>query len=321
MRAIVVGISGQDGYHMAELLCAKGISVLGLTSNLDRANRQLLGFKAEGLILQAFDYSEVGGFSRVVELFRPDLVFNFAAKATGQGMFDMPYEISRLNGAFIIDILEAIRTSERRAVITFCQASSSEMFGNVAEAPQSEITPLRPKSPYGAAKSYGHNMIGIYRVAYGLRCCSAILYNHESTRRTPDFVTMKIAHGAASIKLGLSDSLLVNNLDSSRDWGYAPEYVQGMYLMAMAGARRDYVLSTGTLHTVRHLCEVAFSHVGLDYMKYTKVNPSAHRVVDSLNLVGDSSLIARELGWVARRTIDDIMVEMVNHQLTRLRML
>jgi GDPmannose 4,6-dehydratase len=202
MKAVVTGVSGQDGFYMAQLLAREGISVLGLSSNLARASAEFAQQPVSGLTLAAFDYSLPGAFSEVVNEFEPDLVFNFAAKATGQGMFDSPQEMSRLNGTFVLDILEALRHSKRGQQISFCQSSSSEMFGNVTETPQSETTAFRPKSPYGAAKLYGHNMIGIYRVAYNLRCCSAIFYNHESIRRSTQFVTRKIARGAASVRLG-----------------------------------------------------------------------------------------------------------------------
>jgi GDPmannose 4,6-dehydratase len=231
-----------------------------------------------------------------------DLVFNYAAKATGQGMFDAPQEISRLNGGFVLDILEAIRASPRREAIAFCQASSSEMFGNVTETPQSETTPFRPKSPYGAAKLYAHNLVGIYRSVYGIRCSSAILYNHESVRRSNQFVTKKIAHAAASIKLGRFRSLTLGSLDA-------------MYRMARADAPDDFVVATGRLSTVRDLCEIAFGHVGLDYREFVETQKSDFRVADSVNLHGDPSRIRERLGWEARTSIRDVMTGMVDHEL------
>jgi GDPmannose 4,6-dehydratase len=315
MKAIVTGVSGQDGFYMTMLLLERGISVLGLTSNLPVANSQFAPRLPRHLSLAEFDYRHPGNFSAVVEEFEPNYIFNFAARATGQGMFDSPYEMNRLNGAFVVDILEALRNSPRRGEISFCQSSSSEMFGNVLETPQSEATAFRPKSPYGAAKSYAHHMTSIYRATYQLRCCSAIFYNHESIRRSTQFVTRKIARGAAGIKLGLAQHLSLGSLDISRDWGYAPEYVQAMYQMATAGQPADYVVATGRLNSVRRLCEIAFGHVGLDYQKYVRVDPDARRAVESVNLHGDPARIRRELGWSAQVTIESIMAELVDHEL------
>jgi GDPmannose 4,6-dehydratase len=318
MKAIVTGISGQDGFYMTMLLAQRGISVLGLTSDAAHAAAQFAQQPVAGLAITAFDYAQPGNFSRVLHDYEPNFVFNFAAKATGQGMFDSPYEMSRLNGAFVVDILEALRTSQRRDEILFCQSSSSEMFGNVLDTPQSETTPFRPKSPYGAAKLYAHNMIGIYRSAYDLRCCSAILYNHESVRRSTQFVTRKIARGAASIKLGLTDQLTLGSLDISRDWGYAPEYVQAMYLMASVARPSDYVVASGRLNTVRRVCELAFDRVGLDYRQYVRVDADVRRVAESVNLQGDPGKIRRELGWSATIPIEAIMAELVDHEMTLL---
>jgi GDPmannose 4,6-dehydratase len=316
MRAIVTGVAGQDGFYMTKLLAARGIAVLGLTSNLEHARGEFARQEVAGLTLAPFDYTRPGDFTRVVNEFEPDLVFNIAAKATGQGMFDGPHEMSRLNGTFVIDILEALRNSPRATAISFCQCSSSEMFGNVTEMPQCETTAFRPKSPYGAAKLYAHNMVGVYRATYGLRCCSAILYNHESIRRSTQFVTRKIAHGAASIKQGLAGHLTLGALEISRDWGYAPEYVEAMYLMAVAPQPADYVVATGRTNTIRRLCEIAFGHLDLDYQQYVRVDASGKRAIESVGLQGDPSKIGRELGWSATRRIEAIMHELVDYEMT-----
>jgi GDPmannose 4,6-dehydratase len=314
MRAIVTGVAGQDGYHMTRLLLGEGHSVVGVTRDVAAARAEFVGVQGALEFVQ-FDYSSIGQFGRLLSDVQVDLVFNYAAKATGQGMFDAPQEISRLNGGFVLDILEAIRASPRREAIAFCQASSSEMFGNVTETPQSETTPFRPKSPYGAAKLYAHNLVGIYRSVYGIRCSSAILYNHESVRRSNQFVTKKIAHAAASIKLGRFRSLTLGSLDGVRDWGYAPEYVDAMYRMARADAPDDFVVATGRLSTVRDLCEIAFGHVGLDYREFVETQKSDFRVADSVNLHGDPSRIRERLGWEARTSIRDVMTGMVDHEL------
>ena len=190
------------------------------------------------------------------------------------------------------------------------------MFGNVQVSQQDESTPFLPKSPYGAAKLYAHNMVGIYRATYGVRCCSAILYNHESIRRSTQFVTRKIANGAAQISLGLQDHLQLGGLEMSRDWGYAPEYVRAMYLMATREMPTDYVVATGKLNTVRRLCEVAFDCVGLNYSDYVRVDTNSVRASPSISLYGNPSRISNELGWQADFTIEQIMTEMVLHELS-----
>ncbi len=314
MKAIVTGIAGQDGYYMARYLLAEGYSVTGLTRDVEAARKEFAGVDGSLECIQ-FDYSTVGEFGRLLASADVDLIFNFAAKATGQGMFDAPLEISRLNGGFVLEILEAIRSSGRRESLAFCQASSSEMFGNVAQTPQTEATPFRPKSPYGAAKLYAHHLVGIYRATYSIRCSSAILYNHESIRRSNQFVTKKIAHAAASIKLGEARTLTLGSLDGVRDWGYAPEYVEAMYRMAKADVADDYVVATGHLSTVRDLCEIAFGRVGLDYREFVETQKSDFRVSDSVNLHGDPSKILRQLGWEARTLIRDVMIGMVDHEL------
>lgn len=318
MSAIVVGVSGQDGFYMAELLGRQGIPVVALTTDLARAAAEFEGRDFPVPAIRAFDYNRIGAIEEVIEEVQPELIFNFAAKTAGSGMFSEPFEMSRLNGTFPIDILEAIRRSPRARKISFCQASSSEMFGNVTEPQQNENTPLRPKSPYGAAKAYAHNMVGVYRAAYGLRCCSAILYNHESERRSTNFVTGKIANGVAAIKLGLEVELKLGTLDVSRDWGYAPEYVEAMCFMATAAVPADYVLATGKLTSLRDLLAMAFSHVGLDYQAHIRVDDANKRATESVNLHGDPSKIQKELGWSAKTSIDQIIGKMVDYEIAKL---
>ena len=300
---------------MADFLAERGVAVLGLTTDIERARSQFASARISTLSMERFDYVTPGRFSDVLADCEPDLIFNFAAKATGQGMFDAPYDMYRLNGSFVVDVLEAIRRSPRREQISFCQASSSEMFGNTPQSPQTEQSPFIPKSPYGAAKLYAHNMVGIYRATYDIRCCSAILYNHESVRRSAEFVTKKIARGAAEIRKGISTSLSLGALDVSRDWGYAPEYVEAMYQMATAKNPSDYIVCSGRLSTVRQLCEIAFGHLGLDYRDYVRVSENGKRIVESVNLSGDPSKIRRDLGWEAKRSLAEIMIELVDHEM------
>lgn len=314
MRAIVTGVSGQDGYYMTRLLLAQGYSVVGLSRNVVRASAEF-GDRPRGLELLQFEPERRGFFSDVVREIAPTHIFNFAALATGAGMFDDPVEMTRVNASLVVDILEAIRHSGRSESISFCQASSSEMFGDVIETPQSEETPFRPKSPYGAAKLYAHNMVGIYRAAYGLRCCSAILYNHESVRRTDKFVTKKVARGAAEIKLGLRSELSMGDLSTSRDWGYAPEFMEALHAMSCNKVSNDYVVATGKLTTLHRLCEIAFRYLGLDYCSYVSAGVEDLRRSSSIDLCGNPKKIENDLGWRARRSIEEIMVEMVDFEL------
>jgi GDPmannose 4,6-dehydratase len=254
------------------------------------------------------------GIQIIIEEYKPQVFFNFAAKSSGQGMFDHPHEIHRLNGVFVIEILEAIRQSKRADKIVFCQASSSEMYGAVRDIPQTEETPFNPQSPYGAAKLYAHNMIKIYRSIYGLRCCSAILFNHESVRRSTDFVTKKIANAAARIKLGLVNELSLNSLESKRDWGYAPEYVDAMYKMTCTESLDDYIVASGKLSSVRDLCEAAFEFVELDYNDYVQTQKTDTRVTESMSLLGNPSKIKKDLDWVNKKSIREIMSELVEYE-------
>ena len=317
MKAIVTGVTGQDGFYLTRLLLDQGISVVGLSRDASAA-RVMFANVAGPLTLETFDYGAAGAFAEVLVRHEAELIFNLAAKATGVGMFDMPNEVCRLNGSFVLDVLEAIRHSPRGEAIRFCQASSSEMFGFVSTAPQTETTPMRPKSPYGAAKLYAHNLVRIYRDTYGLRCCSAILYNHESVRRSSQFVTMKIARAAAAIRVGKQEVLTLDSLDGCRDWGYAPEFVDAMYKMAVAEAPDDYIVATGRLSSVRELCELAFEHVGLDYRQFVTTQAVNPRVADSVNLLGDPAKIASTLGWRSAFTVRDIMIELVNHEMYRM---
>lgn len=309
-RAIVTGISGQDGHFMARTLIAHGFEVVGLTSNPDGDAATRADLSDVPVTVSGFDFAVPNAVAAVIERVRPALIFNFAAKATGQGMFDDPVAMTRINGVFPTEILEAIRQIDPG--IGFCQASSAEMYGDVDQMPQNEGTPFRPKSPYGAAKLYAHNMVGIYRRAFGLRCCSAILYNHESVRRGPAFVTRKIARTAASIKLGLADKLVLGSIDQVRDWGYAPEYVEAMYRMAVAEAPDDYVVATGKLTSVERVCEICFGHLGLDYSCYLEIDPAFQRPINSTSLQGDPAKIRAALGWSAETRIEAILTEMVD---------
>jgi GDPmannose 4,6-dehydratase len=319
MKAVVTGIGGQDGYFMARKLLGKGWEVFGLSTHIARARESVRDLVELGLEIEEFDYQKAGEIVGILERKQPDVIFNFAAFATGQGMFDRPTEMIRANGVFVIDILEAIRnlTGGRRTIL--CQASSSEMFGDVTDSPQTEATPLRPKSPYGVAKALAHQMIGIYRSVYGIPCCSAILYNHESVRRSERFVTKKIAKAVAQIKTAGGGVLELGSLEASRDWGYAPEYMEALFRMVEAGGMDDFIVASGRTTSVRDLCEYAFSSVGLDYRAYVKAGAADKRPVESTGLVGCSEKIGQKLGWYANTPVASIMEELVRRELEQLR--
>jgi GDPmannose 4,6-dehydratase len=310
MRALVTGISGQDGHYITKQLINNGYEVIGLTSSEQKIACLEQEFKGLPVRIKLFDFYKRDLISDLLVETRPDRIYNFAAKATGQGMFDSVGEMSRLNGEFVLDILQGIKNVNPE--IRFCQASSAEMFGKVTESPQNENTLFKPLSPYGAAKLYAHNLVSIYRNAYNLHCSSAILFNHESPRRSVNFVTRKIASAAASIKLGYSDSLSLGALDAQRDWGYAQEYVDAMYRMTDADHADDYVVSTGILTSVRTLCQICFDHVGLNYRDFVRVDEALKRPVATTNVIGDSGLIKKKLGWEAKVHIEQIATEMVD---------
>lgn len=310
MRALLTGITGQDGYYMASLLLKKGIEVIALVRDV-RSAKTACADLGDCVTLEKFDFSEVDGVSEVIENTKPDYIFNFAAKSTGRGMFDDPREMQRINSGFPMDILHAMLASDRRTEMRFVQASSSEMYGSNDVMPQNETSAFRPISPYGAAKLYVHNMIGIYRTTHGLHVSSAILFNHESPRRGQDFVTRKIATAVARIAAGLQDKLHLGNVSSRRDWGYAPEYVEGILRMAEISKADDYVLATGTMHSLTDVMEIAFGAVGLSYEDYLEVDPALARRVDTKGHLGDASKIAAALGWSAKTKLPEIIVEMV----------
>jgi GDPmannose 4,6-dehydratase len=315
MRALLTGITGQDGYYMARRLIDAGIDVVALVRDVPLARRACADLEP-GVRYVAFDFHARSAIADIIAAERPSYIFNFAAKSTGKGMFDAPTEMDRLNAGFPMDILHATLSSERRSEIRFVQASSSEMYGSNDRMPQNETSAFQPMSPYGAAKLYVHNMIGIYRATHGLHASSAILFNHESPRRGEAFVTRKIAAAAARIAAGLQDKLRLENVSSRRDWGYAPEYVDAMFRMAQSDTADDYVLATGKLHGLTDVLEIAFDAVGLSYQDYLEVDPRSARRIDSKGHCGDASKIAAALGWKATRTLREIIVEMVDAERT-----
>lgn len=288
---LVTGISGQDGSYLAEQLREAGHDVVGLL----KAGRGSRVRPASGVEYVEWDFLDVEALGGLLRRIRPIEFYNFAAFSTGAGMYDDPVAIGEFNGVAVARMLQAIVDADPS--IRFCQASSSEMFGNPAVAPQDEDTPFQPRSPYGAAKLFAHTTVGAFRARHGVFACSAILYNHESPRRGPAFVTRKIADAVAAIAMGQQDALRLGNLDAQRDWGHAPDYVRAMRMMLAYTEPGDYVVATGQLHSVREFCEVAFAHAGLDYRDWVRESAEDVRQDGRRRLVGDAAKAREVLGW------------------------
>jgi GDPmannose 4,6-dehydratase len=297
--ALITGVAGQDGSYLAEQLLARDYSVVGAVRDLTRAKAALPATIQGRVKLVIWDPLCTENIIKLIESSRPNEIYNCAAYSSGERMHEDPISMAEVNGVAVVRILDAIRAVN--SAIRCCQASSSEMFGLAQESPQNERTPFNPRSPYGAAKVFAHHMVEIYR-REGLFACSAILFNHESPRRRPEFVTRKITRTAAQIKLGMADRLLLGNLDSRRDWSFAGDFVKAMHLMLQAPEPGDYVLASGVTRSVREFCEIAFDYLGLDYRKYVIQDPERFRPAEPVQLVGDPSRAERELGW--RREVD-----------------
>lgn len=315
--ALITGITGQDGSYLAELLLAKGYRVIGAVRDVQNAKESLPEVLRSGVELSAWDMLDQRRMTEVLAEYRPVEIYNFAAYSSGAGMYDDPVGVGEVNGLAVTRILEAIREVDGQ--IRFCQASSREIFGEAVESPQTESTPTNPRSPYGAAKLYADSMIRIYRQRYDLFACSAILFNHESPRRGLDFVTRKITHEAAKIRLGLAKELHLGNLDAQRDWGFAGDYVRAMWLMLQQEQANDYVVATGKAHSVRELCEFAFSRLGLDYRDYVREDDMVYRPVEPTLLVGCADKAQYELSWKPEIEFKELVHLMVDADLQNLR--
>lgn len=308
--ALITGITGQDGSYMAELLLSKGYRVIGLirsTSSIEHPIIKSFQGKVELDILNAFDQDSI--FNLIFK-YRPNEIYNFAAYSSGSDMYANPLLLTDLNGLFVVRILESIRLIDPN--IRFCQASSREIFGEPSESPQSELTLKNPRSPYGAAKLYADNMINIYRRHHDIFACSAILFNHESPRRRINFVTRKITNQAAKIKFGIASKLSLGNLDAIRDWGFAGDYVEAMWIMLQKKQPEDYVLATGEQHSVRDFCEIAFNTLSLDYKKYVQEERSLFRDKEKTPLIGNSMKAYTELEWLPKIKFTDLVKMMVD---------
>lgn len=313
--ALITGITGQDGSYLAELLLAKGYRVVGVTrkERIDAA-RSLPAELTASIELVTWDMLDTRRIMEILADYRPEELYNYAAYSSGSGMYDEPVAIGEVNGLAVTRILEAIRGVNTE--IRFCQASSSEIFADTDRSPQSETTPACPRSPYGAAKVYADSLIRIYRERYGLFACSAILFNHESPRRSLAFVTKKIACAAARIKRGLAVELTLGNLSARRDWGYAGDYVRAMWLMLQYPRAEDFVISTGETHSVREFCECAFEHLGMDYRDYVREDSGAYRRSEPTQLVGDNTKARTLLNWQPVVRFPDLVAMMVEAELS-----
>lgn len=311
--ALITGITGQDGSYLAELLLTKGYRVVGTARDVKQAQTSLLPTLTNKVELVDLDMLDQHGIVQVLSHYRPTEVYNFAAYSSGVGMYDDPVGIGEVNGLAVARILEAIR--EVDANMRFCQASSREVFGEAIESPQTERTPTNPRNPYGVAKAYADSMIRIYRQRYGIFACSAILFNHESPRRGLCFVTRKITHLAAKIKLGQATELRLGNLDARRDWGFAGDYVRAMWLMLQQQHADDYVIATGEMHSVREFCECVFDYLELDYRDYVREDSSAFRPLEPVELVGCADRARNELRWLPETTFREMVRMMVDADL------
>ena len=308
--ALITGITGQDGSYLAESLLDKGYDVIGMVRRSSTVNYERIAHIQGAIQFVNGDLLDQISLIDAIKEHNPDEVYNLAAQSFVQTSFGQPVLTGETTALSVTRILDAIRNVDPST--RFYQASSSEMFGKVAEVPQNEGTPFYPRSPYGVAKVYGHWITVNYRESYNLHASSGILFNHESPRRGLEFVTRKISYGAASIKLGLETKLALGNLDSKRDWGFAGDYVEAMWLMLQEDSPDDYVICTGETHSVREFCEVAFGHLGLAYEDHVEVDEKFFRPAEVDLLVGDYSKASSKLQWAPKTTFEELVTMMVD---------
>ncbi len=315
-KALVTGVTGQDGSYLAELLLAKGYEVAGMVRRTSHHSYERIEHLLDRVEIVAADLLDQHSLTQVLQETRPDEVYNLAAQSYVPTSWTQPVLTGEFTALGVTRILEAVRLVHPTA--RFYQASSSEMFGRVAETPQSERTPFYPRSPYGVAKAYGHWITVNYRESYGIYAVSGILFNHESPRRGIEFVTRKVTDGVARIKLGLAKELRLGNLDARRDWGFAGDYVDAMWRMLQRPEAQDYVIGTGATHSVRELVQAAFGHVGLDWEKHVVVDPKFIRPAEVDLLQADPSKAKAELGWEPKLSFEELVAMMVDADLQRL---
>ena len=314
-RALITGVTGQDGSYLAEFLLERGYEVHGMVRRSSSENFERIAHLGERLVLHQGDLLDQLSLLRLLERIEPSEVYNLAAMSFVPTSWEQPLLTAEYTALGVTRMLEAIRQVNPQ--VRFYQASSSEMFGRVVREPQDEDTPFWPRSPYGVAKVYGHWITVNYRESYGLFAVSGILFNHESPRRGREFVTRKVTDAAARIKLGLARSLRLGNLDAQRDWGFAGDYVRAMWLMLQNEQPRDYVIATGEKHSVRELVDLAFARVGLDPAEYVETDPALLRPAEVEHLRGDASRARRELGWEPQVGFAELVEMMVDADLER----
>jgi GDPmannose 4,6-dehydratase len=314
-RALITGITGQDGSYLAELLLENGYEVVGMVRRSSTPNVSRIEHLLDRVTLKPADLLDQLSLLRLLDEVRPHEVYNLAAMSFVPASWDQPMLTGEFNSQGVTRLLDAVRRVDPG--IRFYQASSSEMFGKVREVPQTELTPFYPRSPYGVSKVFAHYITVNYRESYNLFAVSGMLFNHESPRRGLEFVTRKVSDGVARIKLGLLDSLPIGNLDAQRDWGYAGDYVRAMWLMLQQDQADDFVIATGVCHSVRELVEIAFARVGLDWQKYVKVDQALLRPAEVDHLLGDASKAKRVLGWTPQVDFRQLVEMMVDADLQR----
>jgi len=317
MRALITGITGQDGSYLAELLLEKGYTVYGMVRRASTESFERINHLRDKVTLIQADLLDQLSLVEIIDKTKPDEIYNLAAQSFVPTSWNQPVLTAEFNALGVTRMLDAIRLLNRQ--IRFYQASSSEMFGKVREEPQTEKTPFYPRSPYGVAKVYGHFITVNYRESYNIFGCSGILFNHESPRRGLEFVTRKITDGVARIKLGLAGQLALGNLDAHRDWGFAGDYVRAMWLMLQQKTPADYVIATGQAHSVKEFVETAFGHVNLDWHDYVITDPKLIRPAEVDHLRGDASLAKKNLDWEPQISFENLIKMMVDADLEKLR--
>ena len=315
-KALITGITGQDGSYLAEALLHKGYEVVGMVRRSSTVNYERIAHIQGSIEFVNGDLLDQVSLIDAIKIHEPDEIYNLAAQSFVQTSFGQPVLTGETTALSVTRMLDAIRIVNPK--IRFYQASSSEMFGKVAEVPQTEATPFYPRSPYGVAKVYGHWITVNYRESYNLHASSGILFNHESPRRGLEFVTRKISYGAASIKLGLEEKLSLGNLDAKRDWGFAGDYVEAMWMMLQQEKPDDYVICSGMTHSVREFCDLAFSHLGLNYEDHVVVDEQFFRPAEVDLLVGDYGKAKRVLAWEPSTSFEDLVTMMVEADLALL---
>jgi GDPmannose 4,6-dehydratase len=313
--ALITGVTGQDGSHLADFLLAKGYRVVGMVRRSSAEHFWRIEHLISKIDILQGDLLDSGSLIRLLQEIRPDEIYNLAAMSFVPTSFGQPVLTGEYNALGVTRLLEAVRLSAPKARVY--QASSSEMFGKVRETPQTEKTAFHPRSPYGVAKAYAHWINANYREAWGLHTSAGIMFNHEGERRGLEFVSRRITYGAAAVATGLTQDLALGNLDAVRDWGYAGDYVRAMWMMLQQGEPGDYVIATGKAHTVRQFAERAFARVGLDWREKVKVDPALLRPAEVDQLLGDASLAREKLGWAPEVSFEEMIDRMVDADLAR----